>query len=735
MNNKSFLDINFKKEYRTARENIVTSFYIPVLSCAKNYKRAVGYFSSSSLVEISQGISGLISNHGRMMLVASPSLSQEDIDAIDKGYEKRKIILKALCRELNDYENTEKIDRLDFLANLISDGFLDIKIAVINNNNNIGIYHEKMGIIEDVDGNKLAFSGSMNETESAISFNYESIDVFCEWQGSDSKERVKAKCEAFKHIWTNTEPGLEVKEFPELNKEIIEKYKKTDFIISFENTKKHDEAAISKQVSVNRNPIGARIPESIQLREYQEEAITAWINNNACGIFDMATGTGKTLTALGAIATLSENANDYLSVIICCPLQHLVEQWVEDIVKFNIKPIICYSASKQKDWKKRLEKAIRDQKIRKDKSFFCAVTTNATFSSDYFQLQINKIKAPILLIADEAHNFGADRILSLLNEKYKYRLALSATIDRHRDIDGTKGLYEFFGKKCIEYDLERAIREDKLTPYRYYIVLNYLTESEMNDYDSISFQMVKHITTDRFGNKKLDSVGELLAIKRSKIIAAAKMKIEKLKEVIVPYKNSNFMLIYCGATSIRQGDELIDVGLDDDLRQIDLVTKILGNELNMKVAKFTSHETIEERNIIQEHFKNGEDLQGIVAIKCLDEGVNIPGIKTAFILASTTNPKEYIQRRGRVLRKFPGKEFAEIYDFVTLPRPMDEVPGLTEDQMKRDLGLVKNELRRVMEFADLAQNKVEAYEKIWNICDAYDLPYNLNEKGVGNDGE
>ena len=550
MEKKSFLDINFKKEYRTARENIVTDFYIPALSCAKSYKRAVGYFSSSSLVEISKGISGLISNQGKMMLVASPSLSQEDIDAIEEGYEKRNIILNALYRELNDYENTESIDRLDFLANLISDGYLDIKIAVTNNANNIGIYHEKMGIIEDINGNKIAFSGSMNETESAINFNYESIDVFCEWQGIDSRERVKAKCEAFKHIWSNTETGLEVKEFPELSKQIIEKYKRTDFNVSFIKAKTYDESETSIHPLENHGPLGARIPEFIQLREYQEEAITAWISNNARGIFDMATGTGKTLTALGAIAKLSENVSDYLAVIICCPLQHLVEQWVEDIVKFNIKPIICYSASKQKDWKKRLEKAIRDQKIRKDKPFFCAVTTNATFSSDYFQLQIKKIKSPILLVADEAHNFGADRILTLLDEKYKYRLALSATIDRHRDKEGTKGLYDFFGKKCIEYDLERAIREDKLTPYKYYIVLNFLTESEMDEYDSISFQMVRHIITDKYGNKKLDSVGELLAIKRSRIVAAARTKIEKLKEVITPYKNKNFMLIYCGATSI-----------------------------------------------------------------------------------------------------------------------------------------------------------------------------------------
>ena len=159
------------------------------------------------------------------------------------------------------------------------------------------------------------------------------------------------------------------------------------------------------------------------------------------------------------------------------------------------------------------------------------------------------------------------------------------------------------------------------------------------------------------------------------------------------------------------------------------MTRLLGNSLGMKVSKFTAEEDIEERNSIKQHFKDGDDLQAIVAIKCLDEGVNIPGIKTAFILASTTNPKEYIQRRGRVLRKSPGtgKEYAEIYDFVTLPRPLDEVSGLTEDQMKRDLSLVKNELSRVLEFGRLSMNSMEATQIIWEICDCYHLPYDFQE--------
>lgn len=205
----------------------------------------------------------------------------------------------------------------------------------------------------------------------------------------------------------------------------------------------------------------------------------------------MATGTGKTFTGLGAISKLSEDLNDKLAVVIVCPYQHLVEQWVEDIVRFNMKPIIGYSSSPQKDWKQRLSKAVRDQKIRVDKSFFCFVCTNATFTNSYVQEQISKIHSPVLLVVDEAHNFGAASYARLLDDRFTYRLALSATLERHRDEEGTALLYAFFGKKCIEYSLDRAIEEDKLTPYKYYPVVVHLNDDELTAYEQLSYEMSK----------------------------------------------------------------------------------------------------------------------------------------------------------------------------------------------------------------------------------------------------
>ena len=732
----SLRDHHIKSEYRSLIDNVVQDFYLPLLHEANLYKRAVGFFSSSSLIEISKGIGDMAKNGGKIEIIASPYLSDDDISAIKTGYENRnKIIEQALLRQLSDdHTDYYSMERLNLLANLIADNVMDIRIAYTDNNRELGMYHEKMGIIEDQEGNHVAFSGSMNESMTAMAINYETIDVFCDWKGEET-DRVKLKENAFYSMWNNVEPSLQVLEFPSISEAMIDKYrrKEPNFDIDNEQFYRRMSGYISafseSRQRAGDKPVGARIPEDITLHDYQKEAISVWVGENYRGIFDMATGTGKTYTGLGAISKLSEDLDDELAVIIVAPYQHLVEQWVEDIKRFNMNPIVAYGDPAHKDWRKKLSKAVLDQKIRRDKRFFCMVCTNATFTDKYLQEQIEKIKTPILLVVDEAHNFGARTYAKLLDDRFTYRLALSATLDRHRDEEGTALLYKFFGKKCIEYSLERAIDEDKLTPYKYYPVLVYLSDIELESYEELSYEMSKCLIKGKDGKYKLNKRGEILALKRSRVVAGAIQKLDALREAILPYKDDHNILVYCGATRIV--DESDDAPDDEsDIRQIEAVTKILGNELGMSVARFTSEENIEQRALIKEHFQKGDDLQAIVAIKCLDEGVNIPGIRTAFILASTTNPKEYIQRRGRGLRKAPNKPFAEIYDFVTLPRPLDSVSGLTIEQANRDKTLVKNELARIKEFGRLAMNSMVANNLIWEIEEAYHLDDTETEQEV-----
>lgn len=712
----SLLDVNLKQEYRSPRDNIVNDFYIPLLKESVLYKRSVGFFSSSSLLEISYGISNLINNDGKIQLIASPNLSEEDIEAINKGYELREnIIERVLLQYITEPQNYFEEERLNLLATLIAQERLDIKIAFSLKNNKLGLYHEKLGLMYDKDNNIVAFSGSMNETETAFVSNYEIVDVFTSW---NDNARVTIKQNAFDNLWNNEDQSAYIYDFPEVAKNKLLSYKK-DFvdwnIDKKEFTTKHIDSTIEKLKTVTNSP---EIPAGVSLHDYQKRAIETWKEKRYNGIFDMATGTGKTFTGLGAITQLYKDLKGKLAVIIVCPYQHLVNQWVEDIVNFNINPIIGHSSSEQRDFKQRFKMAIMDYNLGV-RNFFCFVCTNGTFATEYIQSQINNIRGDVLLVVDEAHNFGATNLKKTLTDKFNYRLALSATLERHGDTEGTQALLDYFGEKCIEFTLEDAIKGtngDKfLTPYQYHPVVVYLTDDELEEYHSLSREISKCIIKKN-GKTKLSDRGKIIAQKRSRLIAGAFNKVNALAKEIKPYKNDNHILVYCGATKIAEQDEN-----GEDMRQIDAITELLGKNMGMNVAQFTSKEDSYTRDLLRRKFFDGDYLQALVAIKCLDEGVNIPAIKTAFILASTTNPKEYIQRRGRVLRKYPGKEFAIIYDFITLPRPLDEAINLTYEEIKCEKSMVRNEVNRMIEFNRLAMSKMEADKLIYEITDTYKL--------------
>lgn len=697
----SLIDLNIKSEYRSLIDNVVDDFYVPVLKESVLYQRAVGFFSSSALIAISKGVEGLISNGGKIQIIASPRLSQEDIDEIRKGYEVRKVLERALLRGIETHNSVEDTSRLSYIASLIANGVLDIKIAFLSTNNEIAMYHEKMGIMNDIEGNAVAFSGSMNESENAFSANYESFDVFCSW--TNEKERVFQKQMAFQAIWNDYEPGVETIDFPEAVK---------DRIYAFNNSLRRNSGL--KTPEENSLPEDAMfLPPDFKIRPYQESAIQNWKENGYCGIYDMATGTGKTLTALASIEQLFSDNHKRLGVVIVCPYQHLVEQWVEDIVRFGIKPIVGYSSSSQKSWKKNLAQVVRSFNLRVS-DFFCFITTNASFVTKTVQDQIGILSEDVVFVVDEAHNMGATNYRRYLPDNIKYRLGLSATIDRHNDESGTTALAEYFGKKCIAYSLKDAIDSQMLTRYYYYPVLTYLDQDELSDYLSITGQLAKAIHKKN-GKVVLTERAKQLLIKRSRVVAGARGKLPELQRQIAPHIDDKHILVYCGATTVRDEDDA-----DFSKRQIDLVADLLGNTLNMRVGRFTSQESAQERAQIREAFAEGNALQVLVAIKCLDEGVNIPSIKTAFILASSTNPKEYIQRRGRVLRKFPGKEFAVIYDFITLPFPVNTIATQNSTIIDSTKGLIKRELIRMMDFADIAENPSSTFDLV------YDLKHGFN---------
>ena len=708
----SFKDIEIKTEYRSGQSNVIGDFYIPVLSQAVKYQRAVGFFSSTALIQIARGISELVSNGGKIQLIVSPRLSKEDIYAIKTGYDKREeIINNAIMREFKEPTSYFESERLNMLATLIASDRLDIKVAFTEEQNQLGIYHEKMGLLYDSEDNIIAFSGSTNETENAFVSNYEVMDVYCSWQSDFEAKKVEQKEFAFHLLWTNADSEVNIIDFPKVAINKLLTYKRDVIDKSIDNQELLSKPQQADTV-IPKNVF--RIPGSVSFDDhpYQLKAINTWIESDSIGIFDMATGAGKTYTALGALSKLSEKLNDQLGVIILCPYQHLVEQWIEDINKFNVTPLVCYS---KYDWKKKFKMLISDFKLGVIKNF-CAIMVNDSYALPYVQEILSTATGNLCLVVDEAHNFGSKKLQLCMLQNIKYRLALSATLERHHDESGTESLYNYFGEKCISFSLDDAIHQGFLTPYYYHPIVVTLDEDELEEYIEITEKIVNILRKNR--DEKLPKSAEMLLIKRARIIAGARNKLQALKTAIEPYKNDNNILVYCGATKVSSNESNDD---SEDIRQIEKVVDILGNQLKMRVSMFTSKEDPQERERIKDSFAEGKMLQALVAIKCLDEGVNIPGIRTAFILASSTNPKEYIQRRGRVLRRAKGKDYAVIYDFITLPRPLDS--PVSPSTRNYELTLFKREKERLDDFVRLCENPSESFKLIDEINEYYQLNY------------
>jgi superfamily II DNA or RNA helicase len=685
--NIKFLDY----EYRNQLINVVNEFYVPVLSEAKIYRRAVGYFSSDILVKISKGIGTLIKNGGSIQLLISPKLSIDDFEVFKKS--QNQFVSDFLLKHLIDLIDNESKDRLGLLYFLLVTKKLIVKFAVLEKSG-YGIYHEKLGILKDSEGNSVVFTGSANETIGGIENNYEAIDVFTSWTSDDGYKRCALKEFAFDKLWNNEDVAVKTLDISIVLQEKLFVYKKDvndEEIVSIDEEYLKKEKIIIKDFPKNPNKT---------FHDYQLEAILNWKENNYIGIYDMATGTGKTFAALGSIVHLFNEINP-LFVVIVVPYIHLVDQWGDEAEEFNIHPLLI--SSENKKWREELSRKVAWFKLKKSK-FECIITTNASFKNSKLQEELKTIADQSLIIVDEAHNFGSKQLSSYFEVNYKYRLALSATIDRYRDEFGTKKIYDFFQKKVITVNLGDAIQKGFLTPYEYFPILVNLSEEEREKYYDFSEKIIRILARGKFEDLSFDEQEKLkrYALARSRVVAGAENKVIRLIEIIKEkYLSEYNLLIYCGAVNYTSSNT--ESEYSEDIRQIDHVIKELGRNNGMLVSRFTSMESKIERSKIKSSFIE-KDIQALVAIKCLDEGVNIPSIKTAFILASSTNPREYIQRRGRVLRKFDGKKISTIYDFITLVSPLDNINILDENSFKIEANHIIKELTRMRDFALLSNN-------------------------------
>ena len=447
-----------------------------------------------------------------------------------------------------------------------------------------------------------------------------------------------------------------------------------------------------------------QIPTYLHLRDYQQQAVISWFRNQGRGVLKMATGSGKTITAL-AIATELYQKIGLKVLLVICPYCHLVTQWDKECQKFNLNPILAFESVH--NWQSQLSTQLYNI-LAGNQSFITIITTNSTLMGEGFQSQLKFLPDKTLIIGDEAHNLGTPRLEESLPRTIGLRLGLSATPERYFDEEGTELLLNYFGNILQpEFTLKDAIKKGALVHYSYYPFFVNLTADEAVDYARLTQRIGWALKESEDWSWSKNQNLKYLLMQRSRLIAVAFNKLETLRQLMSRRLQTDRTLFYCG-------DGQIEYSSRDCQRQLDAVTHLLGKELGYRVNTYTAETPLVEREKIQQQFERGE-LQGLVAIRCLDEGVDIPAIHNAVILASSGNPRQFIQRRGRILRPHPGKEQAKLFDMIVMP------PNLDRDTWEVERNLLRKELRRFIEFAELADNGKEATQKLLVIHEKYGL--------------
>ena len=707
-----FLDADFS----TAEDNVLKKFYIPALKESIKYDGAIGFFSTHGLFRVLQGIEGLVKNNGKMRLVIGKPLKDEEYNALmeNKISDQYLSAWKEDWTKLFASEHSEvNRYRLEIFSWLFNNNYLEIKYAIRRR----GMYHKKIGILRDSKGQIISFAGSINFTENALISNQdeadgnsEQFDVYPSWEESEFKRHGRSKIIQFENVWNNKEANTKTLEIPsEHYKEIQDYYtaneppksdaeKITSALYDKIDGKKPTSGNDGKKPPVGgggtRPLIRSRFKKIENLFKHQEESLENWKANNYRGIFEHATGSGKTVTALRAV-------NDHLQtggpVLILVPSRLLFIQWKEEIQSEIDDVVFMLAGNNQNRWKKdKLWHFVKEPKMDTPRVVLAIMDTA---SSDEFISAFDGSEN-LLLVADEVHQIGSKEKSKALSINAYKRLGLSATPKRFGDAEGTEKITSYF-EKIIEpvFTLNDAIESKRLVPYNYFPGLLHFTREESEQWSIETKKITREIAIASSKKNKLtfSKRAQMLLIQRSKIAKKSRSKIKLAKNVIESnYKKGQKWLIYC-----------------EDIEQL--------TEVKSEIEKFGHN--------VYEYFSNMEGDNSstlklyehsggiLVSIKCLDEGIDIPSISHAIILASSQNPRQFIQRRGRVLRVFGSKKsHANIYDALITPTDIEDEP----DQ----ISLLKSEIQRAFEFATYALNPSSANELKLKLID---LGVNLSD--------
>lgn len=660
--NLAALDLD--TEYRSLKDDPVGNFYVRCLREASTYNRAVGYFRSSVFLVIGSAVIEFARRGGKIRIICSPALDHSDVEQIAIGYAER--ISNIAATLTAQFDTLLSDSRTAFaartLATLIAAGSLEIKLA--ERRDRRGIYHEKIGIFADGLGNQVSFKGSTNETWSGwhSEGNFESIEVFCGWRGGLEAKRVQRHARHFDMLWSQQDPDIEVSPVPDTVMEYMQRYAAAKLEELIDEPTRYE--------AHRRSPMA-----------HQINAIDAWKKCGRRGVFEHATGSGKTFTAIIAIR---EHLAEGLPAIVLVPSRLLLEQWAAELADEIPDAIMLLAGAGNNRWKgSSLLRGMTDADTSLGPRLIVAMMPTA--STEEFRRGISQGEH-LLVVADEVHQIGSPQNSLFLHIEAGARLGLSATPQRYGDPDGTAKIFSYFGDVVPPpITLADAVASGRLVPYEYHPHPIHLTATEADDWlketKAIHLEFARSKTDDR-GGKILSDRARMMLIKRARIAKKANAKIKLAGDVLeAQFETGQSWLIYC-----EDGGQLTDV-------------LIALRERGLSPIEYHSNMS-GDRDATMDWFKSYGGI--LVSIRCLDEGVDIPAVSHALILASSQNPRQFIQRRGRVLRQAPGKALAVIHDAIVIPvDPEDE---------KDQLGLLRAELVRSVEFANHALNQMASAE-------------------------
>lgn len=743
------------RRYKSRTEWEPIGFFSDCLCNATRFDLKLGFFSTSAINVLADGFATFLYNGGRMRLIINDILSEQDKDVIEKATIGDTIIPAISLDDIATLKNTlsERGQHFfDCIAWLIKNNRIEIKVIVPKDGN--GISHTKCGLFADAT-NKVAFDGSCNFSRTALIENRESVTAFCDWDGVSDKYKIedleedflrtfKEKDDSVKYldatairtsISTNF-PDKSIKDLLQDEVELLSANSMSDYPISVKRALQHAKEKVLKviqrikeekvkTIEESKNP---RFPYYSGPRDYQVQAFENWKNNNQKGLFAMATGTGKTLTSLNCLLQIYNKTNCYKAIILV-PTITLVEQWEGECKKFNFNNIIKV-CSKYPQWQIEIDRIKLKETMDSSSASYIIISTYASFVRDKVFPVLNSFpKKRLLFIADEAHNMGSGRIMDKIGGiPYLRRIGLSATPKRQFDDDGNRQLYEFFGSSeqfTFEYSMQEAIDNGFLCRYYYYPHIVRLTDAEMAEYMEISRKLAKMYSSTKKDFKKGDDILKILLLKRKRIIHKAINKEEVFRQIVndryTEKGNLKYTLVYApeGNRIDDNSSDIYDtveiIGDDEETNHIiDKYTQIV-QEISpiTTVKKFTSNSS--DRDKILSDFANG-DLEVLTSMKCLDEGVDVPRSELAIFCASTGNPRQFIQRRGRILRTHKDKKYAYIHDLVVVP----EISSASE-AFEMERSLLEGELRRVRDFALMSENAHISIQQLKDILEYYNL--------------